>query len=236
MRIYADVFEMHSEVRRDIHEMGVVVHPATMQDKDVRDDLGYQTLELSPCVFSVLSGAKRDLWLDSLGLRLDWAHQDIVERLAGFRPEEREPVNPGAAWKHRAETWEPFLHSGRFAYTYSERLFGSIVPIVNLLRDNPDTRQAVMPIFNATLDIPNVGGRARVPCSMHYQFLRRRGALECIYVMRSSDFLTHFPYDIWMAFETQANVAVALGIPLGPLTFFSGSLHIYRKDADPGVF
>jgi thymidylate synthase len=54
--------------------------------------------------------------------------------------------------------------------------------------------------------------------------------------MRSSDFHTHFVYDIWMALELLAYVADELGVPVGRFTFFSGSLHIYQKDADLGAF
>jgi thymidylate synthase len=108
--------------------------------------------------------------------------------------------------------------------------------VINELRERPATRQAVLPIFDANQDMPHMGGAARVPCSLHYQFLVRYKELDMIYVMRSSDFLTHFPYDIWMALELQSYVAAQLRIPVHHFTFFTGSLHLYAKDADPGVF
>lgn len=253
MRLYKDCHEMYSEVKRDIHEMGTLVHPQTMQDKDVSRDERYRTLEMSPCAFDILDGSDRDAFLLSRGGNLAWAKAEIRERLLGLTG--AAPVNPGDAWELRHDVWSEFVHNGRFAYTYSERfglpLSGTdlvdgateeepgltmIEAIGRELQMRPNTRQAVLPIFNALLDGPNLGGTARVPCSMHYQFLRRLDGLRCIYVMRSSDFMTHFPYDIWLALELQHRLAEMLASPVGRFTFFSGSLHIYAKDADQGTF
>lgn len=246
MRIYSDVFEMHSEVKRDLHEMGIIVHPQTMQDKPVANDPQYRTLELSPCVFTVCDIRSRDEWIKHLGLNLEWCKLDFIERLNGYYV--GYGVNPGAAHELRPE-WAEFLHDGKFAYTYSERLARSVDSpkigsdwmtaverIIHELRHRPDTRQAVLPIFDACSDLGRLGSAKRVPCSLHYQFLRRRGMLDLFYVMRSSDFITHFPYDIWQALQLQAFIAEELQIPPGPFTFFTGSLHLYAKDADPGVF
>lgn len=240
MRIYQSCREMYSEVKRDLHEMGTIVHPQTMQDKDVANDAGFKTLELSPCDFTILDGRDRDDWLHALGKNLEWCVRDFNERTCAL--DDKEPVNPGEAYKMRPE-WQEFIHDGRFAYTYSERfgwLLGhgrtAIGQVLNELKTNPDTRQAVLPIFSTHPDLIRIGGRARVPCSLHYQFLRREGELRMIYAMRSTDFITHFPYDIWMALEMQSLFAKKLGLPPGRFTFFTGSLHIYAKDADQGVF
>lgn len=239
MRIYQDPFEMYSEEKRNLHEMGIVVRPKTMQDKTVAGDPAYETLEVSPAVFSILDGSERDVWLQERGGNLNWAYREFAERVAGFFA--GYGTNPGDAWRYRANVWQEYLHDGRFAYTYSERLAPQLSRVVDRLRDDPDTRQAVMPVYSAA-DVDYLGGVRRVPCSMHYQFLIREDALEAIYVMRSSDFATHFIYDIWMALELQTWMAQrvtegrAEGVFPGKLTFFSGSLHLYRRDAEEGVF
>jgi hypothetical protein len=255
MRLYADCLEMHGEEKRNLHEMGVIVHPQTMQDKIVGDQADFRTLECSPAVFTIMDGGDRDAMLTSLGLNLAWARADFAERICTL--DGRKHVNPGEAWKLRRETWEEFLHTDtagfdrtpRFAYTYSER-FGLnintfyttkpseplLVRLVRELREKPDTRQGILPVFNALVDSTNMGGVKRIPCSMHYQFMRRENKLKAMYVMRSCDFMTHFPYDIWMALELQHAIATHLDIDPGHFTFFAGSLHIYAKDADLGVF
>lgn len=238
MRLYRNCREMHSEVKRDLHEMGILVHPETMQDRYVGDDPNYRTLELSPCVFTILDGSDRDDWLTQLGANLEWARAELNDRWSALTAKHHEHLNPGRAWTLRRETWEPFLHGGRFAYTYGERFnrHSRLAAILYELDVRPDTRQAVLPVFSAELDTKHLGGTARVPCSMHYQFLRRPDGLRCFYVMRSTDFITHFPYDIWLALSLQERIASECNLKSGHFTFFSGSLHIYAKDADPGVF
>lgn len=246
MRIYETCAEMHSDVKRDLHEMGTRVHPQTMQDQNVSNDPGFETLELSPCSFMILKGGDRDDWVQSLGGNLDWCRADFNERIFNPYYYGAEGPNPGDAWKLRADVWEQFIHNGRFAYTYGER-FGAqsdvshstksaIQRVIEQLRVHPDTRQAILPVFDGFRDLPHLGGKQRVPCSLHYQFMRRRGELDMVYVMRSSDFHTHFMYDIWMALSLQDFVSGILQIEPGRFTFFTGSLHIYAKDADPGVF
>jgi thymidylate synthase len=229
---------MYSDVRRDIHEMGTRVHPQTMQDLDVSNDKGFETLELSPYAFQIIDGSDRADWLYALGKNLTWFREEFRERVSGKQ------LNPGSAWVERPDVWEKFIHDGKFAYTYSERFNRFIIGedatvlthVFHELHERPETRQAILPMFDVNLDTPNMGGRARIPCSLHYQFMRRDGALQLMYVMRSSDFLTHFPYDIALALELQAYMAGLLRIPVGRFTFFTGSLHLYAKDADPGVF
>jgi thymidylate synthase len=244
MRIFANTMEMYNEVRRDIHELGVLVHPQTMQDKDVQNNADYQTLELSPYGFTIVDGSDAKGLLDGLNLSSTWMEAEFAERISS------DAHNPGHAWEIRKEVWKQFMHHGRFAYTYSERMNrfvdgdgettsesnGALAKIFHELHDRPDTRQAVLPIFNGDSDLPNLGGKARVPCSLHYQFMRRNDALQMIYVMRSSDFLTHFPFDIALAVRLQKYMAKLLVMPVGHFTFFTGSLHMYKKDSDPGVF
>lgn len=247
MRIYANLDEMHSETKRNLHSLGILVKPQTMQDKLVAGNTDYETLELSPHEFTVLDFSDRNEWLKKLGGNLEWCVQEFKERARTPLDRNQPGPNPGKAWKLRSGTWFEFLHGKppHFAYSYGERLglkptqFNretAIKKIVNLLRKDPDTRQAILPVFNAFLDMPNMGGKARIPCSLHYQFTIREGELRMIYVMRSSDFYTHFMYDIWLATELQSLVAADLGMQVGRFTFFTGSLHIYRKDAEEGVF
>ena len=71
------------------------------------------------------------------------------------------------------------------------------------LKEKPSTRQAILEMYNFTKDMGNWGGKARIPCTMHYQMVIREGKLDLIYVMRSSDFLTHFANDQILAMEMQ---------------------------------
>lgn len=223
MRIYKNCKEMVSEVHRDLFEMGVKVTPKTMQDKTIAGRKDFETLELSGYSFAIQSTEDLDQMIEDRGLSLEWCYADLKERLSSDR------VNPGEAYKLRGE-WEEFVHNGEFAYTYNERLRYQVPRTVDLLKFDNDTRQAVITVYEGSKDSDNRGGLKRVPCSMYYQFLVRKGQLDVIYTMRSSDFMTHFPYDIWMAAKLRDHIAEQIDVKPGRLVFFSGSLHAYRKD------
>lgn len=223
MRIFKDCKEMISEVHRDLFEMGIRVNPKTMQDKFVEGDENYQTIELSGYSFAILNTDDLDQMIMDRKLSLVWCEADFRERI---NPEE---INPGQAYTLRSE-WDEFVHGGKFAYTYNERIRYQLEDTINILKFDPNTRQAVLTIYEGMKDTANRGGKNRVPCSMYYQFLIRDGKLDVIYTMRSSDFMTHFPYDIWMAARLRDLIAKEVEVPVGKLIFFSGSLHCYKKD------
>lgn len=223
MRIYQNCKEMVSETHRDLFEMGVKVTPKTMQDKTVAGLKDFETLELSGYSFAVENTDDLDQMVEDRGLSLKWCYADLKERL------NRDHVNPGEAYKLRGE-WEEFVHNGQFAYTYNERIRYQLEKTIHTLSFDPDSRQAVLTVYEGAKDSDNRGGLKRVPCSMYYQFLIRKGKLDVIYTMRSSDFMTHFPYDIWMAAKLRDHIAEKLNVEVGRLVFFSGSLHAYRKD------
>lgn len=225
MRIFANCKEMISEVHRDLFEMGVRVKPKTMQDKSVEGNEGFETLELSGYSLAIMDTQDLNQMIIDRGLNLEWCEADLKERLNTDLP----PINPGEAYKLRDE-WEEFVHGGKFAYTYNERLNYQLADTIDTLKFDPASRQGVITIYEGTKDSANRTGKKRVPCSMYYQFLVRDGKLDVIYTMRSSDFMIHFPYDIWMAARLRDHIAESIQVPVGRLIFFSGSLHAYRKD------
>ena len=47
MRIYANSYELMSEIFREVWEMGHIAHPNSMQNKDVKDDDNFSTKEIT---------------------------------------------------------------------------------------------------------------------------------------------------------------------------------------------
>ena len=113
-----------------------------------------------------------------------------------------------------------------------------VIPeILSLLREDPDTRKAVIPIFNGGQndDTMYYDGTKRIPCSMYYGFLIRDNAkgekqLNMTYHQRSSDFITHFGNDVYLAWKLMNYVADNLKIKPGNLIHTIDSLHVYKKD------
>ena len=247
MRIYTNFKEAVNEVRRDLKEMGIRVHPKTYQDKYVANDPDFSSLELQNYIYTVTSPDPSHLVVDE-----SWANAEFVERVLGGEGPQNKPVNPGEAWKLRRDVWEQFLECPetcgeldeecpsecglrRFAYTYSERMWFQYRPLLEEMVDNPESRQLYLSIWDPYRDIGNLGGVSRVPCSLGYLFQIRRGQLNMTYLMRSSDFATHFQNDVYLAVKLQEYFSEKVHIPKGYFTHFIGSLHVFQKDVK-GVF
>lgn len=231
MRIYSNMKEAVVETHRELFEMGTRVKVQSMQNK--KGEL--ETMELVGYGFSITSQSNRDKDFVALGGNFAYAEQEFLERIS------HRQVNPGKAWEIRQETWQKFLVDGKMDYTYNERYRPQLELLIEELRKRPGTRQAIMTVYDQHQDINNWGGKARIPCSLSYQFLRRtvrdREVLNVIYTMRSCDALTHFIYDIYLTMKLQEYVANAVGIDPGTFTHFIGSLHAYAKDMEAkGIF
>jgi len=233
MRIYNNAMEMVREVERDLFEMGIRVQSATMQDKYVADNKDYETLEMQAYTYMLtkLDFDKLIQMIEYMEGNLQWADHEFADRMAD------EYINPGITWKLNGELWEQFLRDGQFAYTYNERFREQLPQLVRELTVRPNSRQAIITMYDRHQDMNNWGGKDRVPCSMYYQFYIRDEKLHMIYTMRSCDFLTHFCHDVYMACRMQLYVGAELGLPTGNFTHFIGSLHAYNKDMTArGIF
>lgn len=240
MRIYINAEEMIEETKRDLAEMGIVVRPATMQDKYIKGNPDYETRELQNYSYCLLNAKSQDI----PGVIQPWADAEFQERvtdpfLRSPKGELSEPhfLNPGKAWELRKEVWTEYLHEGKMAYTYNELIWNNdqVTKIINRLKEDPDSRQLWISLWNPDKDPDFLGGVSRVPCSLGYGLQVRDGKLNLHYVMRSCDFATHFRNDVYLAIRFLEWVAERTGYPVGSFTHTIFSLHVYNKDVE-GVF
>lgn len=110
---------------------------------------------------------------------------------------------------------------------YGPRIYRQIETVVNLLKADIDTRQAIITVFSPS-DIQIA--TKDVPCTCTIQFLIRNNELDAIVYMRSNDLMLGFPYDVYSFTILQELIAVSLGVNLGKYYHFIGSLHIYEND------
>jgi hypothetical protein len=182
---------------------------------------------------------------------LPWAEDHFQERVGG------EPLNPApseAWWPFAVKGNEDHkMLPEVYSHTYPERMwpkragtnkeglvrtlpnrgvrfeYGDLADVVDLLRKEPTTRQAYLPIW-----FPEDTGAhhgERVPCTLGYHFQMRLGRLDCVYYIRSCDFVRHFPDDVYMAARLCQWVADHLdGVYPGNLIMHIASLHIFRGD------
>jgi thymidylate synthase len=118
---------------------------------------------------------------------------------------------------------------------YGPRIFGrgaytrQILNVIGDLRERPQTRQAVIQIFDAH-DISVEHND--VPCTCVMQFAARGGRLHMIVYMRSNDAFVGLPHDVFAFTMIQELVARSLGLKLGVYDHFIGSLHLYDEHRD----
>ena len=116
---------------------------------------------------------------------------------------------------------------------YGPRLRSQLGRNLELLRRDPDSRQAVSTIWDphydqlAATDVPQ-----DLPCTTQYQFFIRDNKLEMHVTMRSNDVWWGLAYDVFMHSQVQVTMGRALGVDLGAYVHHAASLHAYERDWD----
>lgn len=151
----------------------------------------------------------------------DWiqvmAGDDSVEFLSHFAERIKDFANP----KRPSE----------IGGAYGPRIRHRIEGIVALLTADPDSRQAIIVVYNPA----DYNEQSHIiPCTLSLQFLVRHGALEMIANMRSNDAVWGLTYDVFMFTMIQEYIANRLKLPLGEYHHNDGSLHIY-EDRDSAM-
>lgn len=115
-------------------------------------------------------------------------------------------------------------------------VYGDLGDVVNHLKDNPGTRQAILPIwFPEDTNSQNTG---RKPCSMYHKFFMRHGYFHHSYHIRSCDFKRHFRDDIYLALKLHGWVLESLRqcddmwkqVVPGFFTMHIDNLHVFAND------
>lgn len=113
------------------------------------------------------------------------------------------------------------------AGAYGPRLNPQWAYVFDQLREDPDTRKAVMSIWT-----PNPARSLDTPCTLTFHLMMRRGALHGVVTMRSSDAWLGLPYDFHSFAMLLGVAAFAVAADVGSLTFNLASSHLYEKNWD----
>lgn len=144
----------------------------------------------------------------------------------------------------RVAAFAPFTDGGVFWGAYGPRIAGDLVMLVDLMKGDPDTRQAVLTLYDSGRDL--MRGVKDVPCTVAIQFFLRERTLyndphawggnpvdkflDMWVVMRSNDAWLGLPYDLGQFSLLQVAVAGALDARIGTYTHSVGSMHLYERD------
>lgn len=120
----------------------------------------------------------------------------------------------------------------KLAGAYGPRYRQQVGYVCKVLNEDPDTRQAVMTIWNRN-PLPSKD----IPCTISAQFIRLEDTLHSIFTMRSSDIWLGLPYDIFSFTMMTAYIARGLEKPcnLGTLIIQAGNQHLYAEN-EPTVY
>lgn len=104
------------------------------------------------------------------------------------------------------------------------------------LKNNPDSRQVVIQIWDVKSDLPNESGApvsSDIPCNLFSMLKVRDGKLEWTQVMRSNDLYRGTPYNLVQFTTLQEILAGWLGLDVGGYYQISDSLHVYESEFTP---
>jgi thymidylate synthase len=97
--------------------------------------------------------------------------------------------------------------------------------VINMLKDNPETRQAAISIY----DGKEIAEYSKdTPCTYAVQFTVLNGKLNMSVVMRSNDLWYGFCNDQYQFSNLQMLVAYEAGYKLGTYYHFAHNLHLYN--------
>lgn len=114
--------------------------------------------------------------------------------------------------------------------------YGDLQDVVELLRAEPDTRQAYLPVWFPE-DTGKLSGRK--PCSLGYHFIMRNGKLDVVYYLRSCDLFRHFRDDVYLTCRLAKWILNRLRedgpslwsrVQLGKIIIQITSLHMFVSD------
>lgn len=103
----------------------------------------------------------------------------------------------------------------------------------NTLKNNPDSRQVVLQIWNPSYDLPKKNGRPvsqDIPCNLTSMLKIRDNKLEWTQVLRSNDLILGVPHNFVQFTTLQEIMAAWLGVEVGVYRHYSDCLHVYSRD------
>lgn len=191
------------------------------------------TKELLHAVFTI--GDPRQRWVVSRrpALNIAFAIVEVVWIMTG-----RNDLAFLEAWNRRLHRYVgggPLLH-GAYGHRLRCRLgMDQLTRAYQALSRRPDTRQAVLQIWDSSVDFPQPDGSPAdqdIPCNVLSLLKVREGKLDWLQIIRSNDIFLGAPYNFVQFTCLQEVLAGWLGIDCGAYHQVSDSLHMYVSDEE----
>jgi len=118
--------------------------------------------------------------------------------------------------------------NGEFHGAYGPRTRGQFEVMIERLKADPNSRQAITTIWNKNFDLAE--SKRDYPCTLTFTFHIREGKLNMRVHMRSNDVIKGVGYDYFQFTRVQIALASVLGIEPGKYVHYADSLHLYLSD------
>src|SRR5580692_9635036 len=125
MRFFETFTIALNEIKREVKEMGIVVHTKSVQNVNIEENPDYVAMELQNYQYTVTRPDYSKIPVKNL----PWCEAEFAERVSG------EMLNPGEAWKLREAYWKRFINRfGRFDYAYPCRMTLNLEKVISTLK------------------------------------------------------------------------------------------------------
>jgi thymidylate synthase len=206
---------------QDMRDYATVVQ-RVIEGGDVRAPRGLETLDLGPTLITIEDPTHCLATGGGRGLNPRIAATEAIQLIGGFHDPKM------MLWS--SPEFARFMDNDRFHGAYGRRVNVQVTDATDRLLKDPDTRRAVVTIWDPNLD--NAPDKHDYPCTIGFTFALRDGRLTMATVMRSNDVWLGFPYDVFQFTQLQLSVARSLGVDPGPYSHYALSLHIYDTDLE----
>ncbi len=179
---------------------------------------GQKTREVRPFVFQLRNPVNRLVTLPGRKVNEAFAIVEAFQLVAGECDTDQQ-----VRFNSNIGSW--LNEFGDIEVPYGLAVRDQLQGVLEVLRADPDTRQAVLSIYNGREHRREL---RNVPCTCTLQFFVRNGRLEMTVYMRSNDLWWGLPYDVFQFTALQEMVAKALSLPMGTYTHVAGSGHLYE--------
>ena len=121
------------------------------------------------------------------------------------------------------------VRAGYGVRLFNQNGYDQVRNVIDLLRVNPQSRRAVVQLFNAE-DISR--HYREIPCTTTVQFMIRDNCMHMVTNMRSNDAYKGLPHDVFCFTMLQEIMARSLGCELGLYKHFVGSMRLYQANRE----
>lgn len=151
------------------------------------------------------------------------AGRNDVEWLSHYLPRAAEFSDDGKTWRGG---YGPRIRKWSAPDAGDGWVMDQLHHVVQLLTEDPNTRRAVINIYDPTVD--SAPGKD-IPCNNWVHFIARDGSLQAHVAIRSNDLMWGFSGINHFEWTQLLNIVAALtGLVPGPITFSASSLHLYE--------